>query len=233
MLDKSYANLRAGYDEFALFEMNQVYSRTDGVDEDGVPQNAHHLAFTYVNHAEKSGFYIAKHYLVELLNKLGIQAEIKPFLAAKDQTNAYYEPKRSANIEIDGKLLGHLGEIKANVLRQMKLPAGTAAFEISLDEVLKLGRSSAKHFRLSQYPFVSRDVTLSVASDAAYGDYEQKIRTVFEQAGLIYRLKPSSIYRAENATTKNLSFHLEFAHSDKTLAKNEIQDIMKQIESIK
>ena len=233
LLDKSYANLRAGYDEFALFEMNQVYSRTDGLDEDGVPQPAHHLALVYVNHAEKSGFYAAKHYLVELLNKLGVKADIKPFLAAKDQTNAYYEPKRSANIEIDGKLLGHLGEIKANVLRQMKLPTGTAAFEISLDQILALNRSNAKHFRLSQYPFVSRDVTLTVAADAPYGDYEQKIRAIFEQAGLIYRLNPTSIYRADGAATKNLSFHLEFAHPDKTLAKNEIQAIMNQIESIK
>ena len=233
LLDKSYANLRAGYNEFALFEMNQVYSRTDGVDEDGVPQNAHHLAFVYVNHAEKSGFYTAKRYVVDLLAKLGLHAEIKPFLAAKDQTNAYYEPKRSANLEINGQLLGHLGEIKANVLRQMKLPAGTAAFEISLDVILAQDRSSAKQFRLSQYPFVSRDVTLSVATDAAYGDYEQKIRAIFERAGLIYRLNPTSIYRADGAATKNLSFHLEFAHPDKTLAKNEIQAIMNQIESIK
>ena len=233
LLDKSYANIRAGYDEFALFEMNQVYSRTNGVDEDGVPQNAHHLAFIYIDQAGKSGFYTAKKYLLEMLEKMGISADVKPFLVAKDQTNAYYEPKRSANIECGGKLLGHLGEIKSSILRQMKLPLGTAAFEISLDEILAINRSSTKHFRLSQYPFVSRDVTLSVATDAAYGEFESKIDTIFKEAGLIYRIKPSSIYRAEGSEQKNLSFHLEFAHPDKTLAKNEIQAIMNQIEAIK
>ena len=233
LLDKSYANIRAGYDEFALFEMNQVFSRTNGVDEDGVPQNAHHLAFIYIDQAGKSGFYTAKKYLLEMLEKMGISADVKPFLVAKDQTNAYYEPKRSANIECGGKLLGHLGEIKSSILRQMKLPLGTAAFEISLDEILAINRSSTKHFRLSQYPFVSRDVTLSVATDAAYGEFESKIDTIFKEAGLIYRIKPSSIYRAEGSEQKNLSFHLEFAHPDKTLAKNEIQAIMNQIEAIK
>lgn len=233
LLDKSYANIRAGYDEFALFEMNQVYSRTNGVDEDGVPQNAHHLAFIYVDQAGKSGFYTAKKYLLEMLEKMGISADVKPFLVAKDQTNAYYEPKRSANIECGGKLLGHLGEIKSSILRQMKLPLGTAAFEISLDEILAINRSSTKHFRLSQYPFVSRDVTLSVATDATYGEFESKIDAIFKEAGLIYRIKPSSIYRAEGSEQKNLSFHLEFAHPDKTLAKNEIQAIMNQIEAIK
>lgn len=233
LLDKSYANIRAGYDKFALFEMNQIYSRTNGVDEDGVPQNAHHLAFICVDQAGKSGFYTAKKYLLEMLKKMGISADVKPFLVAKDQTNAYYEPKRSANIECDGKLLGHLGEIKSSILRQMKLPLGTAAFEVSLDEILAINRSSTKHFRLSQYPFVSRDVTLSVATDAAYGEFESKIDTIFKEAGLIYRIKPSSIYRAEGSEQKNLSFHLEFAHPDKTLAKNEIQAIMNQIEAIK
>lgn len=233
LLDKSYANIRAGYDEFALFEMNQVYSRTNGVDEDGVPQNAHHLAFIYIDQAGKSGFYTAKKYLLEMLEKMGISVDVKPFLVAKDQTNAYYEPKRSANIECGSKLLGHLGEIKSSILRQMKLPLGTAAFEISLDEILAINRNSAKHFRLSQYPFVSRDVTLSVATDAAYGEFESKIDTIFKEAGLIYRIKPSSIYRAEGSEQKNLSFHLEFAHPDKTLAKNEIQAIMNQIEAIK
>ena len=115
----------------------------------------------------------------------------------------------------------------------MKLPLGTAAFEISLDEILAINRSSTKHFRLSQYPFVSRDVTLSVATDAAYGEFESKIGTIFKEAGLIYHIKPSSIYRAEGSERKNLSFHLEFAHPDKTLAKNEIQAIMNQIEAIK
>lgn len=233
LLDKSYANIRAGYDEFALFEMNQVYSRTNGVDEDGVPQNAHHLAFIYIDQAGKSGFYTAKKYLLEMLEKMGISVDVKPFLVAKDQTNAYYEPKRSANIECGGKLLGHLGEIKSSILHQMKLPLGTAAFEISLDEILAINRNSTKHFRLSQYPFVSRDVTLSVATDAAYGEFESKIDTIFKEAGLIYRIKPSSIYRAEGSEQKNLSFHLEFAHPDKTLAKNEIQAIMNQIEAIK
>ena len=66
-----------------------------------------------------------------------------------------------------------------------------------------------------------------------YESDKATIRAIFEQAGLIYRLNPTSIYRADGAATKNLSFHLEFAHPDKTLAKNEIQAIMNQIESIK
>lgn len=233
LLDKCHANLRAGYEKFALFEMNQVYSRSDGLDADGVPQNAQRLALVYLDQTSQANFYQAKHYLLELLRRRGLQVELQPFLAAKDHTNAYYEPKRSANIMLGDQLLGHLGEIKAAVLRRFKLPVGTAAFEIDLNLLLTTASSQQKQLHFSQYPFVNRDITLTVPLSADFASYERKIRQCLDAAALLYRLKATSIYHAADAPSKNLSFHLEFAHPHKTLAKDEIQAIMKQIESIK
>lgn len=232
LLAKCYSNLRTGYHKFALFEMNQCYRRSDGCDEDGVPLNRHQLALVYVDDASDSNFYTAKHYLVQLLQRLGIQAEFAPFVGAEDASNSYYEAKRSANIMANGRVLGYLGEVKTSVLRQFKLPAGVAIFELALDELLALDRQAQRSFRLSQYPFVSRDLTVTVPAAANYGDFAAKLKAVLQDAGLIFRLSPTSIYQGEDATTKHLSFHLEFAHPDKTLTKAEIQDIMKQAESI-
>ena len=233
LLDKAYANLRAGYDEFALFEMNQVYPRTCGFDEDGVPNNNYQLGFIYVKQGSDSNFYTAKLYATKLLAKFGATLSVRPFLAAKDSTNAYYEPKRSANLEVNGKFIGHLGEIRADICRKLKLPLGTAAFELDLNVLQTIGVNHAVANRISQFPFVSRDITLTVAGDAEYGVYEGKISQLLTKRGLIYRIRPTSIYQAEGSTTKNLSFHLEFADQNKTLAKDEIQGIMKKIEAIK
>ena len=233
LLDKSYANLRAGHDKFALFEMNQVYPRTLGADEDGVPQNSYRLGFVYIDQAGHSGYYVAKKYLESLLASLGVAYEIKPFLAAKDATNAYYEPSRSANIEVSGKLLGHVGEIKRKVLREFKLPEGVAAFELDLEVLLASRGAKAQDFRTSQYPFVSRDITLTVPAAQAYAPLADKIRAELAAKNLIYRLNCTSIYQAENSETKNISFHLEFADPEKTLAKAEIQAIMDTLEKIK
>ena len=233
LLDKAYANLRAGYDEFALFEMNQVYPRTYGFDEDGVPNNNYQLGFIYVKQGSDSNFYTAKLYATKLLAKFGATLSVKPFLAAKDSTNAYYESKRSANLEVNGKFIGHLGEIRADVCRKLKLPLGTAAFELDLNVLQTLGVNHTVANRISQFPFVSRDITLTVAGDAEYGVYEGKVGQMLTKRGLIYRIRPTSIYQAEGSATKNLSFHLEFADQNKTLAKDEIQGIMKKIEAIK
>ena len=168
-----------------------------------------------------------------MLASLGVAYEIKPFLAAKDATNAYYEPSRSANIEVSGKLLGHVGEIKRKVLREFKLPEGVAAFELDLEVLLASRGAKAQDFRTSQYPFVSRDITLTVPAAQAYAPLADKIRAELAAKNLIYRLNCTSIYQAENSETKNISFHLEFADPEKTLAKAEIQAIMDTLEKIK
>ncbi len=232
LLDKSYANLRAGYAKFALFECNQVYTKTAGVDEDNVPENAHHLGFVLIDEKSDSNYYAAKLYLEKMLAKLGVNYSIQPFLAAKDATNAYYEAKRSANIMIGDQLLGHIGEIKGKVLREFKLPAGTAAFELDLRVLLANLGTKTKDFRFSQYPSVLRDITIKQSVDAPYQELEAKVRAALEAKNLIYRLSCTSIYRAEGADTKNVSFHIEFSDSEKTLSKDEIQAIMKTLESI-
>ena len=234
LLDKSYANLRAGHEKFALFEMNQVYPRSLGMDADGVPQNGYKLGFVVVDQAKKSDFYLAKKYLQSILENYGIDYKIKPFLEAKDKSNAYFEPKRSANVETkDGKLIGYVGEIKQRVLREFKLSAPTAAFEIDLQILLELQGASAKDFSFSQYPSVARDLTLTLPLDRRAGEVEDRIRETLTQRHLVNRVTCTSIYQAENTDTKNVSFHLSFARTDKTLEKAEIQAIMKTLEKIK
>ena len=234
LLDKTYANIRAGHPKFALFEMNQVYPRTNGADEDGVPQNSYNLGFIYADGENKTNYYIAKKYLENLLETLGIKYMIRPFEPAKDDTNAYYEPKRSATIYAGDRILGHLGEIKQRVLREFKLSAGTAAFELDLNVILEHAESATrKDFRISQYPAVSRDVTLTVPLATDYASLESQIRAIFTGKSYIYKLRCTSIYRPDGADTKNVSFHLDFANLHKTLEKSEINAIMTRVESIK
>ena len=233
LLDKSYANMRSGYEKFVLFEMNQVYPRTNGLDEQQVPNGAYNVALICVSKGA-TNYYLAKKYLEQLLVSLGIEFELAPFALAADKTNAYYEPKRSASVVVNGERIGDLGELKAKVAREFKLPLGTAAFELNLGQLEALQKAvTQKNFRISQYPFVSRDITLELPADRSYAEIEQQLREILEKQQLIYRIAATSIFRAEGEAQKKLSFHIEFAHPDKTLTKTEIQDIMKKLEETK
>ncbi|MBR5418667.1 phenylalanine--tRNA ligase subunit beta [Candidatus Saccharibacteria bacterium] len=228
LLDKCYGNLRAGHDKFALFEMNQVYPKNLGLDAEKVPVGRHELGFVYVD--QGTGYYVAKKYLASLLEHFGIQFSLSAFEA--NETNSYYEPKRSAAIKVGDRTIGFIGEIKSSIARSFKLPRGVAAFELGLGDLLISEQGVAsRDYRVSSYPSVSRDLTLTVAADAEYAKIENAIREVL--GDFIYKLRSTSIYQAEGSNTKNLSFHLEFAAPDKTLTKAEISAIMEKLESIK
>ena len=233
LIEKSYGNLRAGHDRFVLFEMNQVYPRALGFDEDQVPQGTYQLACFAVDATESTKYYLAKKYLEQTLARLGVQFMLEPFALATDASNAYFEPQRAANIVVSGQVIGYLGECKATILREFKLPLGAAGFEIDLKALLQFTGNYDKSFRYSQYPSVLRDITYDVDVSHSYAELLQNINRVLAKQGLVYTVRPVSIYQAQGANIKNVSFHISFAHPDKTLTKREIQDIIDKLEQVK
>ena len=89
-----------------------------------VPVGHHQLGFVFVSQKEQSNYYLAKKYLESLLDSLNVSHILIEF--EKNETNSYYEPKRSATIKAGDAVLGYIGEIQHKVLRGFKLPKGTA-----------------------------------------------------------------------------------------------------------
>lgn len=229
LLAKSYENLRAKHNSFALFEMNQVFLRSDGVDEDNVPFANNNLAMVVVDNTEDTKYYLAKKYLEELAKKLGIKLSFKPFTPAKEKYEAYYEPKRSASVYVGDELVGCIGEIKYSALAKLKLPRGVAAFEVSLDKLVNFATLKKSAAEISDYPTVSRDITIVTAEP--YETVFEKLESKLEKHNLVFSINPTSIYQAEGADKPSLSFHLEFAAKDKTLESAEIQAVMNDLEN--
>ena len=228
LLVKAHNNLKAKYSSFALFEMNQTFSRSTGVDEDGVPIANNNLAMVVADNSEETKYYLAKKYVEELGKKLGITLSFKKFVPVPKE--AFYEPKRSASIYIGDTIVGCIGEIKNSVLNKLKLPRGVAAFEISLEALTEFATLKKAAPEISDYPTVSRDIT--VITDAPYESIFEKLQDKLESHDLVFKLVPTSIYQAEGAAKPSLSFHLEFADKNKTLESAEILAIMDELEKI-
>lgn len=228
LLVKSYENLKAKHQEFALFEMNQVFLRSDGVDDDGVPIANNNLAMVVASMDEETKYYVAKKYLEALAEKLGLTLSFKKFEPTKYE--AYFEPKRSAGVYVDETLVGCIGEIKFSVLNKLKLPRGIAAFEVSLDELVKLASFKKVNHEISDFPTVSRDITITTTK--TYEEIAKAIEEKLSQKELIFEITPTSIYQPEGKTEKNISFHLSFADKNKTLESGEILELMNELEKI-
>ncbi len=178
-------------------------------------------------------FYELKASLLSMLKRgLKITIEYASMLGNTEAVECYpyLEPARSAVLTVEGKMIGAFGEVKRGVLLRFKIEKPVAAAELDLDQIVGLKPKLGKELKISKFPFVERDLTLKVVSDAAFGRFDEKIRGVLAGEELIYIVKPLSIYQAgPNEATKNISFHLRFSSRDKTLAQTDISDIMEKI----
>ena len=230
LLVKSYDNLKDGYNKFALFEMNQVFRKDKGFDEDGVPIPGCNMALVVIDQNNSCNYYMAKKYLEALTNKLGIKILFKEFVAPKAKHEDFYEPKRSASVFVGDEQIGCIGEIKNSVAKKLKLPFGTAAFELGLEGVLKNKTIKNTISEISNFPSVSRDLTITTKN--SYAKIYDEINAKLATTDWIYKIEPTSIYQPEGKDEKNISFHLELSDRNKTLESKEVLDFMTELEKI-
>ena len=225
LLDKVRENIKAGYRDFSLYELNQVSTKAAGLTDEKVPDIKTHLGIV-----ELGDFYQLKAKILGLFKELHLPVEYQALSNETTEHDTYLEPKRSAELLVNGQKIGAFGEVKLGVLRQFKLEETVTACEINLDKIVDVPRQLQANLKFSKFPAVERDLTLKVASDAPFGRILAGLEQLLEKQGLIYSVEPVSIYQAnEQEATKNLSFHLKFADTSKTLNATEISDIMENI----
>lgn len=227
LLEKTYENLKAGYKDFQLFEMNQVTRKALGVDEDGVPQVENHLTVVGV-----MDFYAMKAVWMGLAREMGWRAKVVSF----EKGLPYLEPVRSAKIlveQADGEWeeVGALGELRARVRRNLKLEPVVTVLEVNLDELVVSPRARGAVVKLSKFPAVERDVTVRVPVESEFATFAEVVEGALRaETALTFEVMPLSIYRAQTSdTTKNVSLRLKFASLEKTLTADEISKIMENI----
>ena len=220
LLEKARDNAKAGYKDFTLYEFNQVTKKSLGLNDEKVPTMKWHIAAVTCG-----DFYQAKALLLALAKDLHMNIEVKEFKSG----TAYYEPSHSAEVICGGKTLGVLGEFKNRVKKNLKLDSDIAGFELDLETILESSRDDHASFEISKFPSVERDLT--VKTDKQFAEISGRIDNMLKKVpNLIYDLKPVSIYQAEGEETRNLSFHIVFASTEKTLETPEISAIMENIE---
>lgn len=225
LLDKVRENLKAGHKKFSLYEINQVTRKSSGLTDEGTPVMRTHLGIVCLG-----DFYELKAQVLALFRQLNLPVEYKALDVATAEHDPYLEPKRSAELYVEGQKIGAFGEIKAGMLRNFKLETIVTALEINLEKIVGAKRSLTPELKLSKFPFVERDLTLKVASESPFGRVLNVLEEVLQGQDLVYTVTPVSIYQASpEDSTKNLSFHLKFSNPRQTLRAAEISVIMESI----
>ena len=238
LLDKVHANIKAGHDEFALFEMGKGHIKMHGLGEDGLPEASQFTDIVYA--AKKSGagapFYMIRRLVERLARDLGAELVFKPIEQELNfPVTAPFDQSRSALVETtDGTFIGIVGELKQSVIKNFKLPAYVAAASLDTAGLEAVYAKQGSYYRpLSRYPSTSRDISMKLPSTVRYQQLLQTLDEVVRDVAMEVRIEPLTIYRSEDdAAQKTITWRLTFTSHARTLVDKDIAPVMQQIERV-
>jgi phenylalanyl-tRNA synthetase beta chain len=232
LLVNVHPNAKAGYDHFAIFELNKFHTKLHGLTDENVPKELDGLGFVVASSkkAKAAAFYEAKQYLEYIAAELGLQFAYETLEAEADYpVTQPFEPKRSARVwDIKThERIGVIGEFKRSVQKAFKLSDNTAGFEISPTALLKLTVGLESTYKpLSKYPSTDRDVSFQVASNVTYQQVYDAANAALEGASLNMVAVPLDIYQPESGETKNITLRFTLGSYEKTLTGDEVNKVM-------
>ena len=231
LLDKVHANIKTGFNEFALFELGKGHHKQN-IGDDGLPTETDLLELVYASRKPRQGaaYYQARRLVEALLRDLGVSAIFEPIPEDIPFAGmAPYDHKRSAFIKtIDGTSLGVVGELKPAARRGFKLPDYTAAATLDIASLLSLRRGNP-YRPLPRFPKVSQDISLKVPAATNFLDLFKLVDDTVRAAGVSsgYALvEPRAIYRPETEEAKTITFHIEVASENGTLTDKQVGEVL-------
>jgi phenylalanyl-tRNA synthetase beta chain len=237
LLEKVHPNIKAGYHEFALFELGKTHSTDHGDDDEGLPREFEFTALV-VTAADKlkpagAAYYEARKYLTELT---GAELEFKPVSEAMRQYPVVqpYDLNRAALVNVKGgDFLGIIGEFKPSVTQALKLPRYTAGFEIDTTALQALLATGPAYLPLFRFPSVKQDITLKVPAQVTYDELYNFINKEYaanSPEDTHTRLEPVDIYQKPDDTGhKQATFRLTTTGLNRTLTDKEINKLLDSI----
>lgn len=244
LLDKVHANIKAGHDEFCLFEIGKGHDVRLPHGEDGLPSERTFVDAVYAAKKARASapYYQVQRMAVRLLGSLGAQFELIPMAAENDdgkelsgvefEVAAPFDRQRSAWILCGKERLGIVGEFKQAVRRNFKLPEYAAGFSINFDQLLAQPRDEQAYRPLSRFPSTSRDVSLRAPRDVSYAELYHVVQAaVDESAGdIIVTIEPRAIFQpANDRSIKTTTFRLRMTHYERTLTDADAKPIVDRV----
>lgn len=244
LLSKVNQNIRAGYDKFAIYELNKTHIKSHSKDSDGLPNELEMLAFVYSENDKKTlpesgaAYYKAKVYLDYIATKLGTKFEYKAITDKVEfQVTKPFDLKRSALVsdKKSGNFIGIIGEFTSSIKKNLKVPTNSAGFEVSYKSLMDIASPLVNYIELPKYPSTSQDITFDVSSSTPfsklYSTIQKCVTKISDDDGYIFTAETVDIYQKDKSNIKNISLRFTIHHPDKTLTTDEATSIIEKISS--
>ena len=236
LLDKVHANIKAGHDEFMLFEIGKIHDKELPLTDENLPSEQTFVDGVYASKKPRAGapFYKARKLVDRLLADINVDADFVKIAESDADVPAPFDGQRSAWIVAkNGGKLGVVGELSQAVRRNFKLPDYTAAFSLDVEKLQAcLASSCAHNYRpLSRYPSTTRDISLKMQSAVDYASvYACAEEVAKKHRELQISITPIAIYQPkDDDSTKTVTLSVKFTSAERTLADKDTAPIIEEI----
>lgn len=236
LLEKIHPNVKLGYKDFAIFEIGKAHNK-NYLDEHKLPKELDSLAFV-ITKSKISGapYYWAKHYLEYLLAKLNIEGlSYEPLTERQDLKAAAgaYEFSRSVYASSGGVGLAIVGEPTAELRTRLKLPPGTAMFELDLAAIEALA-GPIDYAPVNRFPSLEQDLCLRSDTKITYQELTGSISKFLDKQlaahGYQYRLAPLDVYQKDDKKDqKQTTWRISLRHELRTLTTAEANKLLDEL----
>ena len=230
LLNSTYYNTKQGFENFAIFEINKVHKKSDGLTNEGVPNESNSLALVFTNKSIKNDapYYQAKRIIEYLCESLGIELQYKLIDNDTPETSIF-EKRRSAIIvnKKSGQKIGVVGEYKNSIIKSFKLPEYSAGFEIDINSLFDIYKQLGSSYKQqSKYPSTERDICFKVLNNINYDQIINEIENTPLQSDISMAILPVDIYQATGSDTKNITIRIKLNSTKHTLTSDEVTELI-------
>jgi len=202
-----------------FFELSYTYHKNDKPGE--LPIEEKKLAISSYG----SGDYFELKGMVELLlTHCGIQ--YPQFIAGGSD---FLHPGRKAEIFVNGRRLGEIGEIHPIVVKHYQLPKRCYVCQLSFEAIFDCAKTDNKFTDLPKFPASNRDLAIVLKSEIPAAVIETTIRN--NSGEILESIELFDVYTGAQIPDgyKSLAYALNFRHHERTLNDNDISPVIDQI----
>lgn len=230
LIDVASYNYARKVENISLFEMGHVFKASLDNEKPIESQQLAALVFgqeadnwQHKNH--RYDFYYIKGLLESLLDALDLSGTIS------FHSNSSYplmHPGRTADVYINKKFLGFVGQISPRFSSESKLP-NCYVFQIDLDLIHTLFKKKDHYQPINKFPSVQRDISLLVGREIESQDIEEIIK--LSAGKYLSSISVIDLYQGREiqGTKKSISYRLTFLDPESTLTDNQVNQQVEQI----
>ena len=218
MLNTLVRNVRRGNEGARLYELASVYlAELPLIDQ---PEERKTLCVGI--YGEGEDFYTAKGLFECLAAQAGIrftyEVAEKPFL----------HPGKSANILLDGEVVGYLGEFAPDLAAELSLETSLYLGELDYAKVAQTLAGRKKYVALPKFAEVKRDLALVTAESTTCAEVEKVIR---ESCKYLTDAHLFDVYRGAQVGEgkKSMAFSVTFTPKEKAISPEDADGYVKRI----